>query len=114
MPLIKRSLQGWPHSAQAVAFKADGTFYVDLHDFNPDGPGDYAWTVYVLPNAVPMLRSKIESALARPLQSQPDLLEALAQRFATSSELREWISAEGVPCVRRDDPFASLDADTGP
>jgi hypothetical protein len=42
-------IAGWPHSVHTVAFKDDGTFCVDMHNFDPDyEPGDYAWTVYVL------------------------------------------------------------------
>lgn len=115
MPLISRRLQGWPHSVHTVAFKDDGTFYVDLHNFDPDyGPGDYAWTVYVLPKEVPMLRAKVEQFVERPLWSQAAFLDALAEKFASSSKLAEWIEAESVPIVRRHDPFAALDSDTGP
>jgi hypothetical protein len=114
MPLISLRLQGWPHSVHTVAFKADGTFYVDLHNFDPDyGPGDYAWTVYVLPDAVPGLKSKVEQQEGRPL-SQEQFLNKLVERFTNSSDLAKWLEAEGVPSVRRDDPFAALDADSGP
>lgn len=115
MPLISRRLQGWPHSVHTVAFKDDGTFYVDLHNFDPDyGPGDYAWTAYVLPDAVPALTSKMEQQAGRALASQADLLDALAERFHYSSLLLAWLESEGVRFVRRNDPFASLNADDGP
>ena len=115
MPAIERKLQGWPHSVHTVAFKADGTFYVDLHNFDPDyGPGDFAWTVYVLPKDVPELRAKVEQFAERPLWSQAEFLDALAEKFAGSSKLMEWIEAEGVQFVRRNDPWAALDADSGP
>jgi len=115
MPLISRRLQGWSHSVHTVAFKDDGTFYVDLHNFDPDyGPGDYAWTAYVLPQAAPALRSKAENAAGRVLSSQAEMLEALAEKFLSSSQCLDWLEAERVPFVRRNDPFAALDADSGP
>ena len=115
LPAIERKLQGWAHSVHTVAFKADGTFYVDLHNFDPGyGPGDYAWTAYVLPQDMPALRSKAEKAAGRVLCSQAEILEALAEKFPSSSECLDWLEAECVPFVRRNDPFAALDPDSGP
>jgi hypothetical protein len=114
MPLISRRLQGWSHSVHTVAFKADGTFYVDLHNFDPDyGPGDYAWTVYVSPDALPALKSKVKQQPGVGL-SQEEFLNILVGRFKSSTELVNWLEAEGVTFVRRFDAFAALDADSGP
>ena len=114
MPLISRRLQGWSHSVHTVAFKADGAFYGDLHNFDPAyGPGDHAWTVYVLSDAVPALKSKVEQQAGRAL-SQDEFLNILVERFTNSSDLAKWLEAEGVQYIRRNDPWAALNADDGP
>lgn len=61
-----------------------------------------------------MLRSKAESVAGRVLWSHAEILEALAEKFPSSSECLGWLEAESVPFVRRNDPFAALDADSGP
>jgi hypothetical protein len=85
---LRRELRGYPHSAQCVAFKDDGTFYVDLHDFNPDGPGDYAWTAYVSPQ---------------------DVLDAMAGHFFSSIHLLTWLEERKIPFTKRFDHGAMLD-----
>ena len=114
MPRLKKGLTGYAHSAQCVAFKDDGTFYVDLHDFNPETDNDYGWTTYVLPADVPTLRAKLEALVGRWIASPEDLLEVMAARFATSRQVAEWLEREGVPVVLRRNPWATLDADDGP
>jgi hypothetical protein len=114
MPRLKKVLAGYTHSAQCVALKDDGTFYVDLHDFNPESDSDYAWTVYVMTADVPILRAKLEARVNRWIASPEDLLDSLAATFATSRGVAEWIESEAVPFENRSDPWAALDADEGP
>ena len=114
MPRFKRELQGWPHSAQSVAFKEDGTFYVDLHDYNPATDNDYAWTAYVLRDDVALLQAKLEAFRGCRIGAEEDLLQTLADAFTNSRQLVDWLESEAVPFVTRSDPWAALDPDDGP
>ena len=110
----KRTFQGWAHSAQAAGFKSDGTFYVDMFDFNPDGPGDYVWILYVLKDDVPGLRAKLAALRDSPIRSDLEMLEAMVAQFTNSSSAADWIEAEGVPYIRRTDPFGDMAPEEGP
>ena len=110
----KRSFRGWAHSAQAAGFKSDGTFYVDMFDFNPDGPGDYVWILYVLKDDVPGLRAKLAALCGTPIGSDIEMLEATVAQFTNSRSAADWIEAEGVPYITRTDPFGDMTPEQGP
>jgi len=104
-----RQLTGYSHSSHKAIVRDDGSLVFDLYDFGSDAMSEYITTIYVLGVAAVKARMDMGAWARRPLMSDVELADALAERFNAVSSARSWLDERAIAYKEVFDHFATGD-----
>jgi hypothetical protein len=102
-----RQLTGYAHSSQKVIVRDDGSLVFDLYDFGGETMSEYVTTIYVLGVEAVKARMDMGAWARRPLVSDAEMADALAERFGAVCSARSWLDEKAIAYKEVFDHFAT-------
>lgn len=105
-------LRGGPSGSTSSAyFESDGTLTVEFYDHGAEAEAhfghDVAYFVRVRPAQRPLVLAALAAATGgRPPRSDSALLRALAEKFASYFEVKQWLGEQRIPFETHFDSWA--------
>ena len=102
-----RQLTGYSHSSHKAIVRDDGSLVFDLYDFGSETMSEYITTIYVSGVDAVAARMDMGAWAGRPLVSDAELADALAERFDAVSSARSWLDEQTIAYKEVFDHFAT-------
>lgn len=107
-----RNLVNSPGYSSHIGITETGQFYAD--SYVHDDTHEFCSTIYVWPGWVPFMKQRISASGKLSIESDDQLLDAIAGLLRSKADIEKWLSANRIPFAERYDDGARLGAPEGP